>query len=425
MSHPAVPYAPSELARSAERLAADVATLSSAPFTDAPDAICRYAWSPGYEATLAWLEAQFTELGFTCALDPVGNFVARNRPAGVRAMGLGSHCDSNRRGGPYDGTLGTLGALEACRLNAERGLDLPLQVIAFLEEEASGFGELLLGSRIVAGHVSADDLEHRITALDDGRSFADHARAAGLAPERAAESRRILEGLTGWIELHIEQGRVLQDAGETLGVVHAICGYEHGDLFLDGRADHAGATPMDQRRDAAIVAAWCVGRLEELTRAVGGDTVGTVGEIDVAPGIINVIPGAARISYDVRGTDDDRVDAVVSALAGEARAAAGRRGIAFRQAPRHRVPAQEMDAGVRAALERAAAASGAAWRTMPSGAAHDTMMIAPLLPSAMLFIPCRDGISHHPSEHADMHDAALATHVMLDAAASWLEATRA
>ncbi|MBJ7330149.1 MAG: Zn-dependent hydrolase [Solirubrobacteraceae bacterium] len=425
MSDSAVSYAPAQLARSAERLAAGIATLSVPPFTDASDAICRYAWSPGYQATLAWFDRQFTELGFTCTLDPIGNFVARNRPPGEPAMGLGSHCDSNRQGGPYDGTLGVLAALEACRLNAEHGLDLPLQVTAFLEEEASGFGVLLLGSRVVAGQLTADDLATGVVALDDGRSFAEHAREAGLAPERAAEARHMLDGLVGWIEPHIEQGRVLQDAGDTLGLVHSICGYEHGDLFLGGRADHAGATPMIQRRDAAIVAAWCVGRLEELTLAIGGDTVGTVGEFDVTPGIINVIPGAVRISYDVRGTDDTRVDAVVAALMSETRAVAEARGISFAHERRQRVPAQALDASLGDVLERAARSSGAPWRSMPSGAAHDTMAIAPLVPSAMLFIPCRDGISHHPSEHADMHHAAIATHVMLDAARAWLEAVRA
>ncbi|MGK2938609.1 MAG: Zn-dependent hydrolase [Solirubrobacteraceae bacterium] len=411
------------LARSAARLEADINIVSGPAFTASPDAICRYAWTPGYQATLGWLRVQFTALGFTCHLDPVGNFFARNRPPGEPVMGLGSHCDSNRSGGAYDGTLGVVAALELCRVAADRGLDLPLQIVAFLEEEASGFGELLLGSRIIAGHVTAEDLESRVFAIDDGRSFADHARDAGLAPERADEAVQTLDGLVGWIELHIEQGRVLQDTGLTFGLVRAIAGYEHGDLCFDGRADHAGATPMDQRQDAGVAAGLCIGALEELATAAGGGTVGTVGEIVVEPGIINVIPEHARISYDVRGPDDARVGAVVADLVREARRQADRRGLGFAPFQRHRVPAQALDEALCGHIEAVLRRVGAPWQPMVSGAAHDTMSIAPLVPSAMLFVPCRDGISHHPSEYADIHDAALGVHVLLDATIDWIGAT--
>ena len=170
-------------------------------------------------------------------------------------FGIGSHCDSNRNGGKYDGTMGVVTALEVCRLNEELGLGLPLQLISFLEEEGSGFGQMLLGSRIVAQRVTEEDLRERFLAIDDGRSFWEHAEEAGYEPARWRECSHVLDDLTGWIEMHIEQARVLQDTGNRIGVVGAIAGYVHADVVVHGRGDHAGATPMDIRLDPTLVLA--------------------------------------------------------------------------------------------------------------------------------------------------------------------------
>ena len=170
-------------------------------------------------------------------------------------FGVGSHCDSNRNGGRYDGTMGVVTALEVCRLSAEHGLDLPLQLVSFLEEEGSGFGQMLLGSRIMLQRVTEEDLRERFLAIDDGRSFWEHAEAAGYEPARWRESIEVLDGLTGWIEMHIEQARVLQDTGKRIGIVNAIAGYVHADVFVTGRGDHAGATPMGLRLDPTTVLA--------------------------------------------------------------------------------------------------------------------------------------------------------------------------
>jgi hydantoinase/carbamoylase family amidase len=347
--------------------------------------------------------------------DPVGNFVARNRPSGQPAFGIGSHCDSNRNGGKWDGTLGVAVALEICRLNAELGLDLPLQAISFLEEEGSGFGQMVLGSRIVAQRVDERDLRERILAIDDGRSFWEHAIEAGYEPARWRECAHILDDLTGWIELHIEQGRVLQDNDRRLGVVDAIAGYIHGDIVVEGRADHAGATPMDMRCDSAVVAGQAIVELERLARSAGGGTVGTVGEIEVEPGLINAIPGRTRISLDVRGPDDAAVRAVIADIAAFAEQTATAPGMTATYSQRQTVPATRMNQSVVAALEAAAAASGEQYTTMMSGAAHDTMCVADRVPCAMVFVPCRDGLSHTPLEHAEPADAALGAEVMLNA----------
>ena len=290
--------------RSAARIERDVETLAGPDYTLSDEAIRRYAYTAVYRNTLDYFTRELEALGYEVGEDPVGTLVARNRPPGEKAFGIGSHCDSNRNGGKYDGTLGVVTALEVCRLNEELGLGLPLQLISFLEEEGSGFGQMLLGSRIMAQRVTDEDLQERFRSLDDGRSFWEHARDAGYAPERWRDSIRVLDDLTGWIEMHIEQARVLQDTGNRVGIVTAIAGYVHADLTVHGRGDHAGATPMDFRLDPGLPVAESILELERLARAAGRGTVGTVGEIEVHPGLINVIPERIRASLDVRGVDD-------------------------------------------------------------------------------------------------------------------------
>jgi allantoate deiminase len=401
--------------RSAARIRRDVETLAGSDFSLSSEAVRRYAYTNVYRATLDYFTRAWEELGFTVSEDPIGNLVARNRPPGEPVFGVGSHCDSNRNGGKWDGTLGVVSALEVCRCSAELGLDLPLQAISFLEEEGSGFGQMVLGSRIVAGRVDEEELRDRIRSIDDGRSFWQHAEDAGYEPARWRECAHILDDLTGWIELHIEQGRVLQDTSRRLGVVSAIAGYVHADLVVEGRADHAGATPMDMRCDSAVVAAQTIIELERMARAAGAGTVGTVGEIEVSPCLINAIPGRTRISLDVRGPDDAAVHGVVKEIEAFALSAAAQRGMTATYRQRQTVPATSMDKQIVSALESAAADTGEPFTTMISGAAHDTMCVADRVPTAMVFVPCRDGLSHTPEEDADPADAALGVEAMLGA----------
>jgi allantoate deiminase len=401
--------------RSAERIDRDIETLAGPEYTRSEEAIRRYAYTPEYRATLEYFVRELETLGFEISYDPVGTLVARNRPRGEKAFGVGSHCDSNRNGGKYDGTMGVVTALEVCRLNAELGLGLPLQLISFLEEEGSGFGQMLLGSRITAQRVTEDDLREHFRAIDDGRPFWDHAVEAGYEPERWRDSLGILENLTGWIELHIEQARVLQDTGNRIGVVSAIAGYVHADIWVEGRADHAGATPMDFRLDVAPTAAQIVLEVERLARQAGNGTVGTVGEIEFQPGIINVVPGKARLSLDTRGVVEEGFRSVARDIESLARETAARNGLQATYRQRQTLPATRLDERIVGALEAAARASGEPFMVMPSGAAHDTMCVADHVPSAMVFVPCRDGISHAPDEDADPADAALAAEIILNA----------
>jgi allantoate deiminase len=401
--------------RSTERIERDIETLAGPEYTRSDEAIRRYAYTPEYRATLDYFVRELETLGFEISYDPVGTLVARNRPPGEKVFGVGSHCDSNRNGGKYDGTMGVVTALEVCRLNGELGLDLPLQLISFLEEEGSGFGQMLLGSRITAQRVTEEELRDQFRAIDDGRTFWEHAEEAGYEPQRWRDSLRILDDLTGWIELHIEQARVLQDTGNRIGVVDAIAGYIHADICVEGRADHAGATPMDFRHDVAPTAARIILEVERLARLAGKGTVGTVGEIEFQPGIINVVPGKARLSLDTRGVVEEGFRSVAREIESFAQETAGRNGLTARYRQRQTLPATPLDERIVGALEAAAKATGEPYMVMSSGAAHDTMCVADHVPCAMVFVPCRDGISHAPNEDADSADAALAAEIILNA----------
>jgi hydantoinase/carbamoylase family amidase len=404
-----------ERSRSAERIERDIQTLAGRDYTLSDEAIRRYAYTDVYRNTLDYFTRELQALGFEVTEDPVGTLVARNRPAGEKVFGLGSHCDSNRNGGKYDGTMGVVTALEVCRLNEELGLGLPLQVISFLEEEGSGFGQMLLGSRIMLQRVSEEELHEKFRALDDGRSFWEHAEEAGYQPARWQESIHVLDDLMGWIEMHIEQARVLQDTGNRIGIVTAIAGYVHADVRVQGRGDHAGATPMDIRLDPTVPMAETILELERLAGVAGQGTVGTVGEIEVDPGIINAIAASVRFSLDIRGPVDEAFEGVARGIADFARAAAVGHGMSAEYRPRQNLPATPLDARIVDALAAAAEATGEPHMKMHSGAAHDTMCVAERVASAMVFVPCKDGVSHHPDEEADPADAALAAEIIVNA----------
>ena len=401
--------------QSAARIERDIETLGGPEYTLSSEAICRYAYTPVYRNTVDYFVGELEALGYDVSEDCVGTLVARNRPLGEKVFGIGSHCDSNRNGGKYDGTMGVVTALEVCRLNEELGLGLPLQLISFLEEEGSGFGQMLLGSRIMAQRVTEDDLCEHFRSLDDGRSFWEHAEEAGYEPARWRESIHALDDLIGWIEMHIEQARVMQDTGNRIGVVTAIAGYVHADVTVHGRGDHAGATPMDFRLDPGLPLAEAIIELERLARVAGNSTVGTVGEIEVHPSLINAIPERIRFSLDIRGVDQALYSGVARDIGAFVQAAAHARGMTADVNERQTLAPTPLDTRIVAALEGAARATGEPFMMMPSGAAHDTMCVADHVPSAMVFVPCVDGISHSPHERADPADAALAAEVILNA----------
>ena len=364
-------------------------------FSQSEPGITRLSFTPEYREALSYLTDEFEKIGFEVGYDPAGNLIASNVSPGEQCVALGSHIDSVPNGGRFDGTAGILCALEVAR-NIPA---VPLKIFSFVEEEGARFGSGLLGSRCVAGLVSAEELaEYRDP---EGVSFYDAARSAGYSPDRVAVCPQSLEGVECYLEVHIEQGRVLEDAGHELGIVEAIAGVIHASIEVEGRADHAGATPMDLRSDAGLTAAEIVTEVNAAVRDEGGSVVGTVGRIELEPGALNIIPGRAAVGLDIRDVEEESMDRVARRTLSLARERAGKRGQRVVYKEHLRSSPTPMDPEVVARLERTVERLGASGRTMVSGAGHDAMIMAGLVPSGLLFVPSKEGVSHSPDEYTE------------------------
>jgi allantoate deiminase len=348
----------------------------------------------------AWAE----RLGLTVSSDAVGNTFAElpGRRSGGPGLLAGSHLDTVPMGGAFDGAAGVAAALEAGRqLAAGGGLELPFRVVVFSGEEGARFGAPCIGSRVAAGAFTAATLEE--LADRDGRSVAACAAEVGLRPEEAASARWEKGSVAAFLELHIEQGRVLESRHLDLGVVDAIAGSTRVEVGFVGRADHSGATPMALRRDALAAASELV--LEAERRARGMRTaVATVGRMDVAPGSPTTIPGEARVVLDVRDVDSERQRDLAEELLDAAQRTASRRDLRVSATLLSDQSPAVLHKPVRECLVGAAREVGASLCVLASGASHDAAHVAAVAPAGMLFVPSRDGLSHSPGEWSSTED---------------------
>ena len=331
----------------------------------------------------SWMRAT----GMEVREDAVGNLIGRLGDSD-RSLVVGSHLDTVRDAGRYDGPLGVLVALAAVERMREP-LPFAVEVTGFADEEGVRFGTAYLGSAAVAGR-----FDPRWPQVRD----ADGVALADLLRGEPATAARVPADLLGYVEVHIEQGPVLEQLGEPVGVVTAIAGQSHADVCFLGEAGHAGTVPMDARRDALAAAAEWVLTVER------AGVLATVGRLDVGPGARNVIPARAALTLDVRDPDDAVRHAAVAALKAQAQEIGARRGVDIEWAGTADIPAVAMD-------ERLTSALGVPVR-LPSGAGHDAAMMASITPAAMLFVRCRGGISHNPAESVDEADVAVAIDVL-------------
>jgi ureidoglycolate amidohydrolase len=379
-----------------------------AQLNDDPGAggITREVYTPTYTAALERVAGWMDDAGLRTRLDAVGNLFGRWEGAEPQAPAVltGSHVDTTLNAGRYDGVLGVLGSIAAARALRADGFEptRPVELVAWAGEEPR-FGTGCVGSRAAAGELGRDDLDR----LRDrgGTSMAEALREAGLHPDRLADARIDPATVHALVELHIEQGVVLEDAGKPIGVVTAIAAPHDLRLTFQGAATHAGATPMGLRRDALVGAAEAVVALERLARgSQSATTVGTVGVLHARPGAINVVPGEAVLEVDVRDSDAGARERVVDALLGEAREIAARRGLELEVTPIVCDDPVTCDPAIVAAAEAACAELGLAHRRMISGAYHDAMILGRHVPVGMVFVPSRGGISHHPDEYTAPED---------------------
>jgi allantoate deiminase len=361
------------------------------------------------ERVIGWMQAA----GMTARFDAIGNVVGRYEAeaSGRPALLLGSHIDTVRDAGKYDGILGVLTSIACIGALHETGSHLPfaIELIAFGDEEGVRFPATLMGSRALAGSFDPAWLDLRDAA---GVRLADALAAFGLDAGGIPALARRRDDVLGYVELHIEQGPVLESDGLPLGIVTAIAGCSRLLFDISGVAGHAGTVPMALRHDAGTAAAEIVLAIEARCRALS-PVVGTVGQISAAPGAVNVIPGQARLSLDLRAPEDTARLAAKAQILAEAQAICRRRGVDLRVTPIHEAGSAPCADWLSAQLAESVAAVGIRPRHLMSGAGHDAMAVASLTDIAMLFVRCTGGISHNPAEAITTEDAQLGARALL------------
>jgi allantoate deiminase len=378
--------------------------------SEEPGIIHRPYGSPSMRSVNGVVEDWMREAGMTVRSDVMGNLIGRYEGTGDKTLVLGSHLDTVRNAGKYDGILGVMVALACVQQLHDRGerLSFSIEVVGFADEEGLRFGTTFLGSSVYAGAFDKSRL-----ALKDknGVTLAEAVRDFGGDPDALEGGGRGSEDLIGYCEVHIEQGPVLDDLGLPVGVVTAIAGQSRIRVGFTGKAGHAGTVPMEGRKDALCAAAESVLEIESTAKAEPG-TVATVGEIKAFPGAINVIPSEATHSVDLRHQDDAVRERLRDRLEARVQEIAASRGCGHEWQLRQETAAVPADPGLSALLGKAVEDEGMTVHRLPSGAGHDAAQMAAITPIAMLFLRCEDGISHNPAESVAREDVAVAIGVM-------------
>lgn len=358
-----------------------------------------------------WTVQQMRALDMNVEVDAIGNvFGTCAGTADLPPVATGSHIDTVRTGGLYDGNYGVLAGLEVVATLRDAGLrtQRPLQVAFFTNEEGARFQPDMLGSLVHVGGLPLAEALARV-AVDDGTTLgAELARIgyAGTAPVGAPH-------VDSFVELHIEQGPVLDAGGIAIGVVEGVQGICWMEFSFSGHSNHAGTTPMALRCDAGMVAMRCAAFLHELVARYGGRQLGTVGAVTLQPNLINVIPSRAVMTVDLRNTDGALLQAAQAEMLAHARRLAAEHGVEFRHRQLADFAPVQFDAALVDSVERHAQAAGLSTLRMPSGAGHDAQMLARVCPTAMVFVPSAGGLSHNVREHTDPHQLEQGANVLL------------
>ena len=391
----------------AERLLGDLRALATVGATPA-GGVHRPAYGDDDLTARDLVRDWMRGAGLAVRIDAAGNtFGRRGAPDREPPIIIGSHTDSVPDGGRFDGALGTLAALEVARTIAERGIRLrhPLEVVNFQNEEGG-----IIGSKAVAGRLSAQELALKATS---GYAIGEGIRRLGGNPDRLSDAVLSPGSVAAYVELHIEQGRVLERAGTDIGIVEGIVGISYWEVTFDGVAAHAGSTPMADRHDALLAAARLIEAVHATVLDTPGRHVGTVGRLAVSPGAPNVISGRTVVTLELRDLEQSRIDALFAAIVPRAERIAADTGTRVTLRPTTRVVPAPTDVRVRDAIAFAANSLGLRSLTMPSGAGHDAQNMAAIGPSGMLFVPSIDGISHSPHERTDDRDVVNGANALL------------
>ena len=398
-------------APSAERILERCEAL--ARLSEQPDGLTRVFLSEQHRGANALVSEWMREAGMAVRVDAIGNVCGRyegERP-GLPGLMLGSHLDTVRDAGKYDGMLGVVSAIEcvAALSVAKRRLPHAIEVVGFADEEGVRFGSTLLGSRAIAGTFDPAALEKSDAS---GTTMREALKGFGLDPAVVGQAARRREDVLAYAELHIEQGPVLEKEDLAVGVVTAINGATRCSVEIKGVAGHAGTVPMSLRRDALAAASECMLAIERICGSTPS-LVGTVGRIEARPGATNVIPGHARFTLDVRAPADDMRFAAMADIEAALKEICERRGVSMEIARTHDSRTATCAPWLADQIGAAIAGEGLAVRRLPSGAGHDAMAMIDLTDVGMLFVRCERGVSHHPAEAVRGSDVATAARVFL------------
>ncbi|MGQ0714919.1 MAG: Zn-dependent hydrolase [Gemmatimonadaceae bacterium] len=373
--------------------------------------VTRLAYTDANREALAAVAQWMREAALEPAIDFAGNLIGRRpgRERTLKPIVFGSHIDSVPEGGNYDGNVGSMAAIEVAQTLAEHRVTLrhPIEVAIWSNEEGG-----LYGSRAASGQLAMSELDQLSRS---GKTIRDGIAFLGGDPARLADVRRRPGDITAYLEMHIEQGGILHANGVDIGVVEGIVGIRHWDVTVTGFANHAGTTPMDQRRDAMLAAARFVDAVNRIVRSVPGRQVGTVGRIQAWPGAPNVIPGRVACSLELRDLDEQKIVMLFDRIRDEALRIGSATGTAFELTPTLRNVPALCDPRIRATIGDVARQRRLSARLMPSGAGHDAQSMAILGPVGMMFVPSVDGISHSPRELSRPEDIRNGANVLLDA----------
>ncbi len=385
-------------------------------FSDEPGKLTRLYLSPAHRQAAEWVKGAMEVAGLTAFIDAAGSVQGRREGTvpGAPAVMIGSHIDTVKDGGRFDGNLGVVAgilAVQALR-DAGIGLPFPVEVVAFGDEENVRFPTHLSTSEALAGHYDPAWLKAKD---EDGETLAEALRAFGGDPDGIPALARKAGSLRAYLELHIEQGPVLEAQNEAVGIVTAINAQSRARVRVTGEAGHAGTVPMALRKDALSAAAEMVLALEAIA-AAHEQAVGTVGVLRPEPGATNVVPGAAAFTVDFRAPRDETLATMEAEIRSRFGAIASRRGVGLEIVPYARAAAVPMDPALQDAFAAGIARSGSnlSARRLPSGAGHDAMAMAAIAPAAMLFVRNEKGISHSPLEKMTEADAGLAIRVLIE-----------
>jgi allantoate deiminase len=374
--------------------------------------VTRLSFTEEERAAKDLVASYMREAGLEVREDAASNLIGRRegRVRDAPVVLAGSHVDSVRNGGNFDGPLGVLGAVEALQTMYERGVETerPVEVVAFTDEEGARFSFGMIGSRALAGRLGSGDLTHEDT---NGISIAQAMRASGLDPARIGDAARAQGSVHAYVELHIEQGAILESKDLRVGVVTGIAGPVWLRFTLTGEAAHAGTTPMNLRRDALVAGAQIIEMIEQ-EAARTGTSVGTVGQLELEPGGINIIPGRVSFSLDLRDIDEDVRDGVEARIMHEAALVCEKRDVELETETLQRLPPAPCSALVRDAAKEACAELGFEPFELASGAGHDGMHLTELCPIGMIFVRSKDGLSHNPAEYSSKEDCAAGANVL-------------